>query len=287
MKKFLTILAIVTTTITTVIIAQGSAVKIPRCRHNYCLKMRKTTNRIFSYNQYQFQREIAKQQRIERNRGNKFLFWKNYNRQISRNYVKQNYATYRATHSSLFPRNNNVIPQPHKIAVRETEYHQNYKWDSLKKTELIQEHNKATFYMEKGNGYSVKMPKSFIKNADGKFYDTMRDLTVEITSEDNLNCAGLSFQLCASQENAKFRENMDNIQDLSQKFRARQVSVGGNTVLFPTYQETFESNGQVYFSYTNQNPLTGNTVTLSGFAPTDNKFASSNLMETLFSNLQL
>ena len=287
MKKFLSILAIATVTVATIVITQGAAHNIRRCRMDHCLKTRVTTNRIFSFDSYQLRRQLERRARIRRNSGNKFTFWNNYKRQIAKPFVKQNYATYRATHSSLFPRNNNTLTQPHKIAVRETEYHQNYKWDSLKKNETIAQHNRDNFVMETGNGFTVKMPKSFIKTSEGKFYDAARDLTVNMAKDNLTNCGGLSFQLCASKKNAKSRENMENVKNLDQNFRLRQVKVGGETVMFPTYQESFEYNDQVYYSYTNMNPFTGNIVTMYGLAPATNKFAAGNLMETLFRNIQL
>ncbi len=288
MKKFLTILAVASVAVASVAISQGAAHYIRRCRFNHCLPVRKTTSRIFPFNQYQLRRSLEREARIRRNRGNKFLFWRNYNRQISRGFVKQKYMVYKLAHRSFFPRINNVLPQPHKLAVRETAYHQNYKWDSLKKVETIAKHNQEYFAVEKGNGYSVKMPKTFTKTASGKYYDAERDLSVEIR-QDNLalSCDGLSFQLCASQLNSKSRENMDDVKNLSQTFRLRQVRVGDADVSFPTYQETFEHNGQVYYSYTSMNPLTGNIVVMTGCAPESNKFAAGNLMETLFRNLKL
>jgi len=287
MKKFLTILAVASVAVASVAISQGAAHYIRRCRFNHCLPVRKTTSRIFPFNQYQLRRAIEREARIRRNGGNKFGFWRNYNRQISRGFVKQKYTTYKLAHRDLFPRINNVLPQPHKLAVRETAYHQNYKWDSLKKIETIAQHNQENFTVAKGNGYSVKMPVSFTQTASDKYYDAARDLSVEFYQDNKLNCEGLSFQLCASKFNAKSRENMDDVKNLSQKFRLRQVRVGDTDVTFPTYQETFEYNDQVYYSYTNMNPLTGNIVVITGFAPKSNEFAAGNLMETLFRNLKL
>jgi len=288
MKKFISALVILVTAITVVIVGQGTAHYIRRCRYNHCLPVRKTTSRIFPFNQYQLRRQIEREARIRRNTGNKFLFWKNYKRQISRKYNSQNYMTYKLAHRSLFPRINNVLPQPHKIAVRETAYHQNYKWDSLKIKETIAKHNQQNFVRYGGNNFTLKMPKSFVKTTDGKIYDAARDLTVSI-KQDNNDCEGLSFQLCASKRNAEFRENMDmdDVKNLEQNFRLRQVLVGGESILFPTYQETFENEGQVYYIYTNMNPLTGNIVTISGISPVENKFAAGNLMETLFRGIQL
>ncbi len=287
MKKFLSVLAVATIALTIIMIAPSAARYIHRCRFNHCLPLRKTTSRIFPFNQYQLRRQLAREARIRKNLGNKFLFWKNYQRQISRGFIKQNYTAYKLAHRQFFPRINNVLPQPHKIAVRETQYVQDYKWDSLKKVETITQHNQEYFQNFKGNGFSTKVPKYFVKNSNGELYDATHDLTVKISRDFDLNCSGLSFQLCASKRNAKIRENMGNVKNLEQKFRLRQVNVGGENISFPSYMEKFENDGQVYFSYTNMNPLTGNIVTMTGFAPIQNEFAASNLMETLFRNLAL
>jgi len=102
MKKFLTILAIATATVATVAITQSAAHYIRRCRMNHCLPVRKTTNRVFPFNSHQLRRQIAREARIRKNMGNKFVFWRNYNRQISRGFVKQNYTTYKLGYNARY-----------------------------------------------------------------------------------------------------------------------------------------------------------------------------------------
>ena len=291
MKKFLTILAIATTTVTTILVTQGMAHEIRRCRNNHCLQARPTTNRIFSFDSYQLRRQIDKEARLAKNEGNKFEFWQNYKKQIAQPFDKKAYSVYKSTHSSLFPRYNNTLTQPHKIAVRETEYHQNYNWDSLKRINETIEASRNNFFVESGTGYVANIPTSFIKTDDGSLYDAQRDLNVNIQKETNHNCNGLSFQLCASQNLAESRENMTKVKNLSQKFGLRQVNMNGKTVLFPTYRETFTAgeygSEQVYFSFSTMNSYNKNIVSLNGFAPEKNKFAATNLMNSIFQSIQL
>jgi hypothetical protein len=290
MKKFLTVLAISTAVLSTVIISQGLSHQIRRCRQNHCLKLRPTTNRIFSYDQYHFQRKIARLRRIAKNEGNKFAFWINYNKQIQQPFNRKRYAEYRASHSTLFPRNNNLLKNTHKVSVRETAYHQNFNYN---RNYELKNNYKKEFFSASTNNYKIKIPVDFTKSDNGKFYDKKRDFTLNIENSNGKFCENLTFRLCASQKGSKTREkmNLKNVKKLSQKFGLKQMLVNGKTLLIPTYRESFVAGEygveKVYFFYTIMNSYNENVVTLYGTAPEKYHLPSSNLLNSIFRTIKL
>jgi hypothetical protein len=290
MKKFLTILAISSAILSTGLIAQGlSYYRNSNCNRNHCLPVRKTTNRIFSYNQYQTLRRIARLRRIKKNEGNKYSFWKNYNRQAQQPFNKVRYSEYRASHSNFFPRNNNTLPKTHKIVVRETAYQQNFNIDSRFQAKKY----KKDFFAESKSGYTVSFPVDFTKEDNGEYYDTQRDLTIKISKGLKFSCGELNFQLCASKKGAESREKngLKNVKKLSQKFGLKEMIINGKLTMAPTYRESFVAgeygSEKVYFFYTILNPHNKTIVNLEGIAPAQNEYASENLVNAIFRKIQL
>ncbi len=289
MKKFLIVLAISSTVLSTVLISQGFGREIRRCRNNHCLKVRTTTSRIFSYNQYPRLREMARLRRIANNKGNKYSFWKNYSRQIQQPFNRERYAEYRASHSTLFPRNNNTLPKTHKIVARETAYHQHYNVDSRFRAEEY----KKDFFAESKNGYTVNFPVDFTKEGNGEYYDAQRDFIVKTSRGLRFSCGELNFQFCSSKKGAESREKkgLKNVKNLSQKFGLKEVIINGRPTMAPTYRESFIAGEygkeEVYFFYTIMNPTDKTIVNLNGVAPAKNKYATSNLINSIFRKIKL
>ncbi len=286
MKKFLIVLGISLTVLT---VSSVNSSLAGDCCQNHCYQKRTMSNRIFSIDQYSHLRRLWREDRIRKNQGNHYSFWRNYNRQINRQYDKKLYKLYRASHSDLFPRNNNLYPT-HKRSVRETNYHQDFRWDTYRKNRLAPKFRR-TLKTKNYQGFSVKVPESFVQESENVYYNSRHGLKVKV-SLGFTNCNGVNFNWCVPNEAGKSRENLGEVANLTHKtsklVRTRQ---NDEKVYYPLYQESFvvnEDGGEkVYFLYVLMNPLTQKTVRLQGVTPLENKVPSENLMKTILFNTSL
>ena len=283
MKKFLIIVALVTFLSTSFIVSKGFSYHIGTC-NRACLKTRHTTNRIFSLRRQNLKENCCGRCNLNYKR---ISFRDNYNKQIQNEYNHEKYSIYRASHSSLFPRNNNLLSNSQKRSIRETAYHQNFKWTNGYKFDYKKYENK--FFKEKTGNIHFDIPISFIKIGTTKYYDARRDLTVNLSEGNTYYCGDLGFNLCLAKGSKQLRKKRgySNIRNLSQKFELRKMINGNKYVSVPVYKESFVNNGQIHYFYTIMNPYNRNLVGLEGVAPVENEYASSNLVNAIFNSIEL